>query len=167
MPPMRLSRTGYGAGSMERRDGRPNLLRLLIGQSVEVAEAQQVEVIETHLDDWNPEFWPYVSERLMSAGALDVCLIPMQMKKGRGSLPRPFPTVDLNACYRWRLPLWCEPEPDLAVPPGWEPGARGALPRGAPPRGRPPPGARWPPRAPDERIRIGSARIDGSGSNPG
>ncbi|WP_306548979.1 nickel pincer cofactor biosynthesis protein LarC [Desulfobulbus sp.] len=83
MPPMRLSCTGYGAGSMERRDGRPNLLRLLIGQSAEVAEAQQVEVIETHLDDWNPELWPYVSERLMSAGALDVCLIPMQMKKGR------------------------------------------------------------------------------------
>jgi uncharacterized protein (TIGR00299 family) protein len=83
MPPMLLARTGYGAGSMERRDGRPNLLRLLLGQSMEVAEAQEVEVIETHLDDWNPEFWPYVSERLMAAGALDVCLIPMQMKKGR------------------------------------------------------------------------------------
>lgn len=83
MPPMRLARTGYGAGSMERTDGRPNLLRLLLGQSAEVAEAQEVEVIETHIDDWNPEFWPYVSERLMTAGALDVCLIPMQMKKGR------------------------------------------------------------------------------------
>lgn len=83
MPPMRLSRTGYGAGAMERRDGRPNLLRLLIGQSAKVAEAQRVEVIETHLDDWNPEVWPYVSERLMGAGALDVCLIPMLMKKGR------------------------------------------------------------------------------------
>jgi len=83
MPPMRLLRTGYGAGAMERRDGRPNLLRFFIGQSAEVAEPQQVEVIETHLDDWNPEFWPYVSERLMGAGALDVCLIPMLMKKGR------------------------------------------------------------------------------------
>ena len=40
-------------------------------------------MIETHLDDWNPEFWPHVSERLMTAGALDVCLIPIQMKKGR------------------------------------------------------------------------------------
>ena len=83
MPPMLLTQTGYGAGSMVRHDGRPNLLRLLLGQSMVVQEAQQVEVIETHLDDWNPEFWPYVSERLMTAGALDVCLIPIQMKKGR------------------------------------------------------------------------------------
>ena len=83
MPPMLLAKTGYGAGSMQRRDGRPNLLRLLLGQSTAVREAQEVAVIETHLDDWNPEFWPYVSQRLMAAGALDVCLIPMQMKKGR------------------------------------------------------------------------------------
>ena len=83
MPPMLPERTGYGAGSMERSDGRPNLLRLVVGQGHEVAEAQMVEVIETHLDDWNPEFWPYVSERLMAAGALDVALIPIQMKKGR------------------------------------------------------------------------------------
>ncbi len=83
MPPMLLERTGYGVGSMQRSDGRPNLLRLMLGQGTEVEEAQQVEVIETHLDDWNPEFWPHVSQLLMSAGALDVCLIPMQMKKGR------------------------------------------------------------------------------------
>lgn len=83
LPPMVLEATGLGAGSMQRPDGRPNLLRLLIGRSMEVDEAQEVEVIETHLDDWNPEFWPHVSERLMTAGALDVCLIPMQMKKGR------------------------------------------------------------------------------------
>jgi len=83
MPPMRLARTGYGAGSLARRDGRPNLLRLMLGQAAEAAEAQMVEVIETHLDDWNPEFWPHVSERLLAAGALDVCLVPIQMKKGR------------------------------------------------------------------------------------
>ena len=57
--------------------------RLLVGERHEVTEAQEVEVIETHLDDWNPEFWPYVSQQLMAAGALDVCLIPIQMKKGR------------------------------------------------------------------------------------
>lgn len=82
-PPMRLGQTGYGAGTTQRSDGRPNLLRLMLGESLEVTEAQQVEVIETHLDDWNPEFWPYVSGLLMEAGALDVCLVPMQMKKGR------------------------------------------------------------------------------------
>ncbi len=83
VPPMRLATTGYGAGARERPDGRPNLLRLMLGQETVVSEAQQVEVIETHLDDWNPEFWPHVSEQLMRAGALDVSLIPMQMKKGR------------------------------------------------------------------------------------
>lgn len=83
MPSMRLGQTGYGVGTMQRQDGRPNLLRLLIGDQQECTEAQEVEVIETHLDDWNPEFWPHVSERLMATGALDVCLIPIQMKKGR------------------------------------------------------------------------------------
>lgn len=83
LPPLLLERSGYGAGTMQRRDGRPNLLRLLIGRRQEAAEAQQVEVIETHLDDWNPEFWPHVSALLMKAGALDVSLIPILMKKGR------------------------------------------------------------------------------------
>lgn len=83
MPSMRLQHTGYGAGTLHRHDDRPNLLRLFIGEPQESAEAREVEVIETHIDDWNPELWPHVSERLLAAGALDVCLIPMHMKKGR------------------------------------------------------------------------------------
>lgn len=83
MPPMILQSTAYGAGTMVRSDNRPNLLRLQIGDRVEVEESLEVDVLDTHIDDWNPEFWPYVSERLMDAGALDVSLIPMQMKKGR------------------------------------------------------------------------------------
>jgi hypothetical protein len=83
LPPMRIEQVGYGAGTRERRDRRPNLLRLLIGQRQEVEEVQEVEVIETQLDDWNPEFWPHVSAKLMEAGALDVSLTPLQMKKGR------------------------------------------------------------------------------------
>ena len=83
MEPMILDTTGYGAGTMQRTDGRPNLLRLMIGQSQTVQEAQQVEVIETNLDDWNPELWPYLSDKLMEGGALDVSLVPIQMKKGR------------------------------------------------------------------------------------
>lgn len=82
-PPMLLQKTSYGAGTMQRSDGRPNLLRMMLGHVAAVSEAQQVEVLETHLDDWNPEGWPYLSSQLMEAGALDVCLIPMQMKKGR------------------------------------------------------------------------------------
>ncbi|WP_339134858.1 MAG: nickel pincer cofactor biosynthesis protein LarC [Candidatus Electrothrix sp. GW3-4] len=83
LPPMTLKLSGYGAGTMQRQDGRPNLLRLLIGQSHSAAEAQQVEVIETHLDDWNPEVWPHVAAKLMREGALDISLVPIQMKKGR------------------------------------------------------------------------------------
>lgn len=83
MPPMQLTGTGYGAGSNERSDGRPNLLRLITGIAHAAAETQQVEVIETALDDWSPESWPYVAEKLLNNGALDVLLIPIQMKKGR------------------------------------------------------------------------------------
>ncbi len=83
MPPMILGQSGYGVGTMEREDGRPNLLRLMTGHRRTAGEAQRVEVIETHLDDFNPELWPHVSAQLMRAGALDVSLIPIQMKKGR------------------------------------------------------------------------------------
>ena len=83
MPAMRLECSGHGAGSMEREDGRPNLLRLVIGTENQAGAADCVDVLETHIDDWNPELWPYVSEQLMANAALDVSLIPMQMKKGR------------------------------------------------------------------------------------
>lgn len=82
-PPMKIERVGYGAGSRELADGRPNLLRLVIGTAAQVTEAQEVEVIETHLDDWQPEGFPFLSEQLFARAALDVALIPMQMKKGR------------------------------------------------------------------------------------
>jgi hypothetical protein len=45
-----------------------------------------VEVIESHLDDWSPEGYRYLSEMLFEQGALDVAAIPMQMKKGRPGL---------------------------------------------------------------------------------
>lgn len=83
IPSMAMQQIGYGAGSRERRDALPNLLRLLLGESRLAAEAQEVEVIETHIDDWTPEGFPFLSERLLESGALDVALIPIQMKKGR------------------------------------------------------------------------------------
>ena len=83
IPPMVVNKVAYGCGKREQNDGQPNLLRLLIGEGRQAAEAQSVEVIETHLDDWNPEGFPYLSEQLFEAGALDVAMIPIQMKKGR------------------------------------------------------------------------------------
>ncbi|MDW7771587.1 MAG: nickel pincer cofactor biosynthesis protein LarC [Desulfobulbaceae bacterium] len=83
LPAMRLLQSGYGAGSMKRRDNRPNLLRLLIGDELTPEEAQRITVIETSLDDWSPEAWPHVLEKLLAGGALDVILTPVHMKKGR------------------------------------------------------------------------------------
>ena len=83
LPPMTVDRCGFGAGTLEREDNRPNLLRLWLGRSLEVEEAQAVEVIETQMDDWSPEAWPHVSSLLMEAGALDLSLTPLLMKKGR------------------------------------------------------------------------------------
>lgn len=82
-PSMTVIGVGYGAGSRERSDGRPNTMRLVTGRKEEIAEEQEVEVIETHIDDWSPEGYPYLSELLYNQGALDVVAAPLQMKKGR------------------------------------------------------------------------------------
>ncbi len=83
MPPMSIISTGYGAGSHELSDNTPNLFRLILGNHDEVQEHQEVEVIETHLDDWSPEGFPHLCALLFDNGALDVSLTPIQMKKGR------------------------------------------------------------------------------------
>jgi pyridinium-3,5-bisthiocarboxylic acid mononucleotide nickel chelatase len=83
LPAMRIGRTGYGAGQAEGEAQRPNLLRVMLGQTTSVEEAAEVEVIETHLDDWHTEGFPLLCDRLFAHQALDVSLTPMQMKKGR------------------------------------------------------------------------------------
>jgi uncharacterized protein (TIGR00299 family) protein len=86
IPPMRVKATGYGAGGRET-PGEPNLLRLLVGEVTEEAgESSSVEpiaVIETVIDDSNPQVLAYVSELLLEAGAWDVFRAAVQMKKGR------------------------------------------------------------------------------------
>lgn len=83
IPAMRLKLTGYGVGSRKLPGDLPNLFRLIIGVAENANENQEVEVIETNLDDWSPEPFPYLCEQLFSAGALDVSLVPIHMKKGR------------------------------------------------------------------------------------
>lgn len=83
LPPLRLHHQGYGSGNHLFSDGRPNLLRLIIGEEQDINEAQEVEVLDCHLDDWSPESFPWLSQKLLAAQALDVSLIPIQMKKGR------------------------------------------------------------------------------------
>lgn len=81
LPGITIDVTGYGAGTHALANRQPNLLRLIIGHKTQ--EVQTVEVIETHLDDWNSEGFPYLCELLLKQGALDVSLTPMLMKKGR------------------------------------------------------------------------------------
>ena len=82
-PPMRPERFGYGAGEKDFPE-LPNLLRLVLGESAAAgAEAQEVLVIETQLDDMNPEIFGFLMERLLGAGALDVTFSALQMKKNR------------------------------------------------------------------------------------
>jgi len=84
MPTMTIQTIGYGAGK-RRFSNRPNLLRVVIGETVEDAfsGAPEVAVLETNLDDFSPQFYEPLSERLFAAGAMDVFLAPIQMKKGR------------------------------------------------------------------------------------
>jgi hypothetical protein len=82
IPPMRILKAGYGAGGRETH-GQPNLLRLLVGEETSDAATESIAVIETVIDDCNPQLLAYVSERLLEAGAWDVYRASVQMKKGR------------------------------------------------------------------------------------
>jgi len=83
MPPMKLGNIGYGAGTKDI--GVPNLLRIITGERLDFPGEQEqlAYVISTNIDDMNPEFYDYVMERLFGAGAQDVWLTPIQMKKTR------------------------------------------------------------------------------------
>ena len=83
IPAMTLEAVGYGAGARELPI--PNLLRVLIGHQAAPLDAttETLVALETNLDDLNPEFYDHVMGRLFQAGALDVVLLPAQMKKNR------------------------------------------------------------------------------------
>jgi hypothetical protein len=83
MPKMVPAQVGYGAGKKKLPGGQPNLLRLIIGQPHANNQCQEVVITETNLDDWSPERVPYLYEKLFERGALDVVVIPIQMKKSR------------------------------------------------------------------------------------
>jgi uncharacterized protein (TIGR00299 family) protein len=83
IPAMTLTATGYGAGGRDLPI--PNVLRLLLGEqtALAVTMSQTLAMLETNIDDLNPEFYDYVMGRLFAANALDVFLSPIQMKKNR------------------------------------------------------------------------------------
>ena len=82
MPKMKIENTGIGLGSKEFKES-PNFLRATLG-ALEKEHPENEVLIETNIDDMNPEFFPSVEKKLLAAGALDVFRTPIQMKKGRG-----------------------------------------------------------------------------------
>jgi uncharacterized protein (TIGR00299 family) protein len=89
LPEMSVKKTGYGAGQRELQD-RPNLLRIITGTPVgpekdlkDNLQTDQIIILETCIDDMNPELFGFLMERIFEDGALDVYWIPVYMKKNR------------------------------------------------------------------------------------
>ena len=82
MPPMTVERVGYGAGTMDLPV--PNLLRCFVGTAATEAPGRETVVqLETTIDDMSPQLYEPLIERLLEAGALDVFLTPVIMKRSR------------------------------------------------------------------------------------
>ncbi len=89
MPDMVITRIGYGAGQRDLEE-RPNLLRILLAAESELSadldeklQEDQITIVETCIDDMNPELFGYLMDRLFADGVLDVYWIPVYMKKNR------------------------------------------------------------------------------------
>jgi len=83
MPEMTINKIGYGAGERNLED-RPNLLRIITGHPKATKSLNdEIMVIETSIDDMNPEIFGFLMEKLFEDGALDVYWIPVFMKKNR------------------------------------------------------------------------------------
>lgn len=82
VPEMTLQSSGYGVGSDPASDP-PNLLRILLGLCRNPMEYKHLNLLETNIDDMNPEFYGHLLDRLFGLGVLDANLTPVQMKKNR------------------------------------------------------------------------------------
>ncbi|MBI3827413.1 MAG: nickel pincer cofactor biosynthesis protein LarC [Candidatus Rokubacteria bacterium] len=88
VPPMTVTAIGYGAGTMDLPD-TPNIIRCVVGEAAEPGDApaaaagEAVTCVETTIDDMSPQLYEPLMERLFEAGALDVFLTPVIMKRSR------------------------------------------------------------------------------------
>ena len=84
MPAMSIEKIGYGAGTRDL-EKTPNVLRAVLGEAsaAKESEGDAVAVIETNIDDMNPQLFGDVMERVLAVGALDVFFTSIQMKKNR------------------------------------------------------------------------------------
>ncbi len=81
VPPMKISSIGYGSGTSDFE--HPNVLRVYTGETAGEKGGKVVEVIETNIDDMNPQWYDHIIEKLYLQGALEVFLTNVQMKKNR------------------------------------------------------------------------------------
>ena len=84
LPAITIEKSGYGAGMANPEI--PNLLRVVIGNAAfdtNDCDTDQVAVLETAIDDMNPQIYDYVMQQALDLGALDIFLKPIQMKKNR------------------------------------------------------------------------------------
>src|SRR2546422_706244 len=83
MPSLTVEAVGYGAGTMDL-PGTPNILRCFLGATANDATGDETVLqVETTIDDMSPQLYEPLIERLFGAGALDVFLQPVIMKRGR------------------------------------------------------------------------------------
>jgi uncharacterized protein (TIGR00299 family) protein len=82
MPLFSSETIGIGAGNKDPEE-RPNILRIMVGEAGDTIYDETITVIETNIDDMNPQVYEYVMERLFEKGALDVFLTQVIMKKSR------------------------------------------------------------------------------------
>ena len=83
LPELKVDRVGYGAGDADLQD-MSNTLRIILGESYASSKSgEEIFVLETNIDNMNPEFYDLVMEKLFQAGAVDVFLTPIIMKKNR------------------------------------------------------------------------------------
>jgi len=95
-PEMIIARVGYGAG-LYPEDQPPNLLRIVLGQAPSEVAKEKLLMVETSIDDMNPELYGHLMEQFLDAGGLDVNVLPAQMKKNRpGQLLRVLVPVGLR-----------------------------------------------------------------------
>ncbi|MEQ8226399.1 MAG: nickel pincer cofactor biosynthesis protein LarC, partial [Candidatus Eremiobacterota bacterium] len=79
-----IEKIGYGLGNREL--DIPNVLRVYVGEKKEGEDIEEQYIIEVNIDDMNPEFYGFVEECLFEAGALDVFMTSIIMKKGRPAI---------------------------------------------------------------------------------
>jgi pyridinium-3,5-bisthiocarboxylic acid mononucleotide nickel chelatase len=82
LPAMRPEKIGYGVGQRDL-PSRPNVLRAVLAELEKDEAPEQITELQANIDDLSPEILGAAQERLFKAGALDVFLVPVQMKKNR------------------------------------------------------------------------------------